>query len=114
MKTFNEFINEASKYQNWDKDSIIEFLEIIGQDNFKFKTKDSGISSGDFGKVDFSLVKKIPYIGGNIPALLLTFDDDDKTVEMYQIKISRQVSNPYEINYFPQEEPQNIYIAIEE
>jgi hypothetical protein len=91
IKSVNEsIVKEDISASVWDKTSIGEFLDLIGQDQYKFTSDTEGISSGDFGRVKFKVIAK------GVEVLYLTFENENDTKSALN-SLSHSVSNPYEI-----------------
>lgn len=84
----NPSISEAIPESNWTAGTIGEFLDTVGQEQYKMLDRNSGVSSGDFGRVKFRVQNNTLYL-------------DFQTPEMAHMAInnmSNAASNPYEFS----------------
>lgn len=69
----------------WNRNSALDFLDLIGQTSVKFTVANRGTSTGDFGVVTFKFSSS---------KLVLDFADRDEAHSAI-VKISKALSNPY-------------------
>jgi len=85
-------INEISEgiSTGWDKNSISEFMEIIGQDDRVDFSSDQqrGLSDGDFGRIMFDIKNNTLYLKFETP----------EEAKIAQERLSNTLSNPYEFS----------------
>lgn len=86
----NPYPQEEYISNKWNTNSIVEFMDIIGQDDQKIKMIDptTGISFGDFGRVKFSVQNNTLYLEFQTPEM----------AHMAINKLSDAVGNPYEFS----------------
>lgn len=75
----------------WDRISIAELLDTIGQDQHKFSNETKGTSEGDWGPVEFKLEEITP------GTLYLKFDSQVEAKSAFNT-LSASLSNPYEFS----------------
>jgi ribosomal protein S20 len=90
---------------NWDKSSISELLDSVGQDKIKYYSSVKGISLGDWGTVKFSCDF------GNHEVLYLEFEDE-KLAKQALNSFSHALSNPYEFSSRFDKMPRIIMVRI--
>lgn len=74
---------------NWDKVSIAEFLDLIGQDEMIIKNDLNGICNGDFGQVRILCL--------SVNEIRLVFDTTKEAKQAFNI-LSNNVGEPYFIS----------------
>lgn len=93
-------VPEEVSQSNWTSDSITEFLDTIGQNQNKMIDPNSGVSSGDFGRVKFSVQNNTLYLEFQTPEM----------AHMAINRLSDAVGNPYEFSSRFDEMPNTVMV----
>jgi len=97
-EVYQQILKEEQGDDLWSKAFIMEFLDLIGQDDQKFKSDTEGISKGDYGLIKF-------ITDYTQTSLFLTFQDETLADTAFNA-LSQELTNPYEFGrnktYIPQ------------
>lgn len=91
-------IVETTHIEEWDKNSIEEFLDVsgLGEDNLKWSTTAGGFAGGDYGKIKFQTIADA-YRKNAKTQLLISFENSQE-MNAFWNRASHQLINPYDFH----------------
>lgn len=104
VNRMKSLMHQPSNGDSWDKFSIGELLDAMGQDDYRMAANGgSGISQGDYGKVQYRT-------SDSKKQLFLIFDGAQTARQAFD-KLSAALTNPYEFGMRSDIQPNIIYVT---